>query len=43
MKAKIKHKKDEREKPVSEVDFLNTSDKLRGEYLDRYERIKSEI
>ena len=43
MKNKVKSKKDEREKPISEVDFINTSDKLKEEYLDRYEGVKSEI
>ena len=40
-KAKSKH--NEKESPISEVDFKNTSDRLKEEYLDRYERVKSEI
>ena len=36
MKTKIKSKKGERERPIPEVDFINTSDRLRVEYLDRY-------
>ena len=43
MKDKVKSKKDERERPISEVDFTNTSDRLKEEYLDRYEGVKSEI
>ena len=42
MKNKIKSRKDEKERPISEIDLRNTSDKLKGEYLDRY-GIKSEI
>ena len=29
--------------PISEVDFKNTSDILKEEYLDRYEGVKPEI
>ena len=43
VKDKIKSKKDERERSVSEVDFINTSDRLKEEYLDRYIGVKSEI
>ena len=42
-KNKVKSKKDERERPISEVDFINTSNRLKEEYLDRYEGLKSEI
>ena len=35
MKNKIKSKKDEKERPLSEIDFRNTSDMLKEEYLDR--------
>ena len=37
MKFKIKSKKEEREMPISEVDFIDTSDKLKEEYLDMSE------
>ena len=43
MKNKIQNKKDEKERPISEIDFRDASDKLREEYLDKYEEIKSEI
>ena len=43
MKNKTKSKKDEKERPISEIDFRNTSDKLKEEYLDRYEGVRSEI
>ena len=42
IKDKIKSKKGERERSVSEVDFINTSDRLKEEYLDRY-GVKSEL
>ena len=42
-KNKIKTRKDERERPISEIDFRGTSDRLKEEYLDRYEGVKSEI
>ena len=42
-KNKIKSRKDEKEKAISEIDFRDTSDKLKEEYLDRYEGVKSEI
>ena len=35
MKNKTKSKMDEEERPISEIDFRNTSDKLKEEYLDR--------
>ena len=38
MKNQTKSKKDEKERPLSEIDFKNTSDKLKEVYLDRYER-----
>ena len=41
IKDKVKRKKAERERPISEVDFINTSDRLKEEYLDRYEGVKS--
>ena len=34
MQNKTKSKKDEKERPISEIDFRNTSDKLKEEYLD---------
>ena len=40
MKNKIKSRKDEKEKLVSEIDFRDTSDRLKEEYLDRYEGVK---
>ena len=43
MKNKVKTEKDERERPISETDFTNTSDRLKEEYLDRYEGVKSDI
>ena len=42
-KSKTKSKQDKKERPISEIDFRNTSDRLKGEYLNRYERVKSEI
>ena len=39
----VKSKKEEREKPISEVDFIITSDKLKDENLDRCKGVKSEI
>ena len=42
-KGKVKSKKEKRERPISEVDFINTSDRLKEDYLDRYEGVKSEI
>ena len=43
MKDKIKSKNDERERSILEIDFVNTSDRLKEEYLDRYEGVESEI
>ena len=43
MKNKIKSRKDEKEGPISEIDFRNISARLKEEYLDRYEGVKSEI
>ena len=43
MKNKFKSKKDEKERPISEIDFRDTSDRLKEEYLDRYEGVNSEI
>ena len=37
MKNKTKSKKDEKERPISEIDFGDTSDRLKKKYLDRYE------
>ena len=42
-KNKVKSKKDERERLISEVDLINSSDILKEEYLDRYKWLKSEI
>ena len=42
LRNKIKSRKDEKERPTSEIDFRNTSDRLEEEYLDRYEGVKSE-
>ena len=39
----IKIRKDEKERPISETDFRDTSDRLKEEYLDRYEGVKSKI
>ena len=43
MKNKIKSRKDEKDRPISEIDFRDTSNRLKEEYLDRYEGVKSEI
>ena len=43
IKDKIKNKKDDRQRSVSEIDFINTSHRIKEEYLDRYEGVKSEI
>ena len=40
MKSKIKSRKDEKERPISEIDLRDTSDRLKEEYLDRYEGVK---
>ena len=37
MKNTNKSRKDEKERPISEIDFRDTSDRLKEEYLDRYE------
>ena len=42
MKNKIKSRKDEKGRPISKIDFRDTSDRLKEEYLDMYEGIKSE-
>ena len=42
-KNNTKGKKEEYERPISEIDFWNTSDRLKEEYLDRYEGVNSEI
>ena len=34
MKDKIKSRKDEKERPISEIDFRDASDRLREEYLE---------
>ena len=43
IKNKIKIRKDEKERPITEIDFREASDRLKEEYLDRYEGVKSEI
>ena len=43
MKNKTKGKKKEKERPISEIDFRDTPDRLKGEYLDMYKGIKSKI
>ena len=43
MKNKVKSRKDEKERPILEIDFRDTSDRLKGENLDRYEGVTSEI
>ena len=43
MRNKAKSKQNEKERPISEVDFKSTLDRLKEEYLDRYEGVKSEI
>ena len=35
MKNKIKRRKDEKERPIVEIDFRDTSDRLKEEYLDK--------
>ena len=35
MKNKIKNRKDEKERPISEIYFRDTSDRLKEEYIDR--------
>ena len=42
-KNKIKNRKGEKEGSISEIDFRDTSDRLKEEYLDRYEGVRSEI
>ena len=41
MKNKTKSKQKEEERPISEIDFRDTSDRLKEDYLDRYEEVKS--
>ena len=36
MKNKCKSRKDEKERSISEIDFRDTSDRLKEEYLNRY-------
>ena len=43
MKNKTKSKQKEEERPISKIDFRDTSDRLKEEYLERYKRVKSEI
>ena len=43
MKNKTNSKQKEEERPISEIDFRDTSDRLKEEYLDRYKAVKSEI
>ena len=43
MKNKIKSRREEKERPISKIDFRDTSGRLKEEYLDRYEGVKSEI
>ena len=43
MKIKVKNKKEERERPILEVDFINTSGRSKEEYLDGYKGVNSEI
>ena len=43
MKNKIKSRKGEKERSISEIDFRDTSDRLKEEYLDRYKGVKLEI
>ena len=42
MKNKLKSTKDEKERPILEIDFRDASDRLK-EYLDRYEGVRSDI
>ena len=42
-KNKTKSKQKEEERPISEIDLRDTSDRLKEEYLDRYEGVKLEI
>ena len=42
-KNKIKGRNDEKESPISEIDFRDASHRLKEEYLDRYEGVKLEI
>ena len=43
MKNKTKGKMEEKEKPILEIESRDASYRLKGEYLDRYEGVKSEI
>ena len=43
VKNKIKSRKDEKKRSISDIDFRDTSDKLKEEFVDRYEEVKSEI
>ena len=43
MKNKIKSRKDEKERPISEIDLRDASDRLKEESLDRYKGVKSKI
>ena len=43
IKDKTKSKQKKEEMPISEINFRDTSDRLKEEYLDRYKGVKSEI
>ena len=43
MNNKIESRKNKKERSMSEIDFRGTSDRLKAEYLDRYEEVISEI
>ena len=42
-KSNIGRKQGEKDRPMSKVSLVNTSDRLMEEYLDRYQGVKSEI
>ena len=42
VRNKAKSRQKEKERPISEVEFKNTSDRLKEEYLDRYKGVKLE-
>ena len=42
-KINVGRKEEEKNRFTSEVSLMDTSDRLREEYLDRYEGVKSEI
>ena len=43
LRNKAKSKQNEKKRPILEVEFKDSSDTLKEEYLDKYKGVKSEI